>query len=305
MTKQSFNKFDKAKIEKEPLVSILLPSYNHCKYVEQAILSIINQTYQNIELIVIDDGSNDGSHEIIQSLHNKFNFFYRHRPNKGLIGTLNELASLASGKYISLFSSDDLSDKNKIAELVKYMEENPQLAMVYSKIRIIDTNNNILKAVEEPYREGYIFNDLLCAKFFINGIGALIKKDVYKNYSRFDCFIDDLQLWLKISKDHQIGFVNKTLSSYRLHDSHFSSNNLKMQQAELEIISKYKNEKIYPGAIFQWNLRWFNSFASNHKKIALKILKQNLLRTKSFLNLNFYKGLIKLIIPLALLKKLK
>lgn len=281
----------------EPLVSVLLPSYNHANYIEEAIISIANQTYKNIELIIIDDGSTDGSDEIIKKLQEKHTFNYEHQINCGLIKTLDKLIKKANGKYISLFSSDDLYTLNKIEKLVNFLEQNTNYAMVYSKIALIDAHSHVYKTVEEPYKAGKIFEDLLSGNFFINGLGVLIKKEIYEKYTRIESYIDDLQLWLQIAKHHEIGFVNDVLAFYRIHHNHLSSNLFKMQKAEYEIISQYSDEPIYPAALNSWNIRWFGSFAKCHKKYAIQTFLLKILKMRNFFTKEFYKGLIKLILP--------
>ncbi|MCT7568958.1 glycosyltransferase family 2 protein [Aliarcobacter butzleri] len=288
-----------------PLVSILLPSYNHDKYIEEAILSAINQTYKNIELIVIDDGSTDKSDEIIRSLQSKYSFKYIHRKNKGLIKTFEELFSYAHGDYISLFSSDDLYKNNKIEVLVEYLENNKEYDIAYSKISIIDEHSNIIKHIDENYYSGYIFDNLLKGDFFINGLGVLIKTNIYKKYQRTDSYIDDLQLWLKMSKNHRFGFIDEYLSYYRIHNNHLSSNLFKMQKAEYEIISKYSNEPIFDEALRKWNIRWLGSFGKCNKIYTIKHFLFKNIKFKNFFDLNFYKSLLKLLIPCFIFKRIK
>jgi len=128
-----------------PLVSVLLPSYNHEKYIKYSILSVIDQTYQNIELIIIDDGSTDSTHQVIKKLLNTYDFQYKHRENKGLAKTLNELLSMSNGKYIALFSSDDKWDSNKIEEQVSIMEYNDKIELCFTDFYVIDQKGEIQK----------------------------------------------------------------------------------------------------------------------------------------------------------------
>ena len=95
-------------IQAKPLVSIIMSSYNHEKYIETAILSALNQTYKNIELIVVDDGSKDNSASILKQLKEKYNFYLEIRENNGLVKTLNYiLKNLVHGKYVCVLDSDD------------------------------------------------------------------------------------------------------------------------------------------------------------------------------------------------------
>lgn len=289
----------------KPLVSVLLPSFNHDKYIKEAILSVLNQTYENIELIVIDDGSTDNSNEIISNLQKVYNFKYIHRENRGVIKTLEELLSYSKGEYISLFSSDDIYVNNKIEILVDYLENNKEYAVAYSKISIINEDSNFISHVDEDYKTGNIFNELLTGDFFINGLGALIRMDIYKKFHRSDSYIDDLQLWLEISKYYKFVFVNEYLAYYRIHNNHLSSNLFKMQKAEEEIISKYKDETIFKEALRRWNIRWFGSFAKCNKIYALKYFFIKNIKLKNFLDIRFYKALIKFFIPCFIYKRLR
>ena len=116
-------------ISEQPLVSIVIPSYNHERFIRDSIKSVIDQSYQNIELIIIDDGSTDVSVEKIQELiplcEKRFTRFeFRHRPNKGLSATLNEALEWAQGEYFSSLASDDIILKDKIKIQTKFLRQN-------------------------------------------------------------------------------------------------------------------------------------------------------------------------------------
>jgi alpha-1,3-rhamnosyltransferase len=281
-----------------PLVSVLLPSYNHEKYIEKAILSVINQTYKNIELIVIDDGSTDSSPEIISKLQEKYGFFYIKRENKGLIKTHKELISLSNGTYISFFSSDDYYAINKIEKLVNYLEKNINYVMAYSNIILVDSNSKEIVKVNEKCQQGNIFKFLLMGDFFINGLSAIIRTEVYKKYKFLDgSYIDDLDIWLYISSQHEIGYVDEYLAYYRKHDNHMSGNLLKMQESEEIIINQYKNKDCYREAFNEWNLRWFHNTSLCHKKEAFFKYLPRLLKIKNIFKIKLYKAIVRLTIP--------
>ena len=110
-----------------PLVSACIPAYNHEKYVAEAIESVINQDYKNIELIIINDGSKDKTNEVIMSFEEKckerfVRFEYRNRENRGLSATLNEIIEWSQGKYFTGVASDDVMLKNKVSLLVDKLE---------------------------------------------------------------------------------------------------------------------------------------------------------------------------------------
>ncbi len=289
-----------------PLVSILIPLYNHEKYVEFAIKSVMNQTYKNIELIVINDGSTDNSDEIIQSLLQKYKFEYYKQENKGLIFTIEKLRTLAKGKYISLLASDDAFVNDKIEVLVDYLENNPQYSMVYSNMHLINIEDEIIGNIRDGGKEGFIFEYLLCGNFFINSLTTLLKKEIYLKYDYEKGYIEDFQMWLKIAKENQIGFVDKYLSFYRIGNSLSLSSNLqKMQNAEYKIISKYSNEPIFDEALRNWNIRWFGSFARCDKMYAIKEFLPKIIKLGNLFNKKFYKSFFKLFVPCFVFKRKK
>ena len=112
------------------LVSVLVPCFNHAKYIETCILSVINQSYKNIELIVLDDGSTDGSYEIAEQLKLKFDFKLIKQDNRGLAATLNRaIIEFSNGDYVAICASDDYFPINKIEKQVGFMQLNPKYMM--------------------------------------------------------------------------------------------------------------------------------------------------------------------------------
>ena len=135
------------KIEKNPLVSVVIPCFNHENFVQQTIQSVIDQDYKNIELIIIDDGSKDSSVEKIKSLVsvcvNRFDkFYFIHRINKGLCETLNEAIEICSGEYLCCIASDDIILNDKISYQVKYLENNSSSIGVFGGVEVIGGRKN-------------------------------------------------------------------------------------------------------------------------------------------------------------------
>lgn len=288
----------------KPLVSVLIPLYNHENFVEFAIESVMNQTYKNIELIVINDGSTDNSDEKVQDLLKIYNFTYYKQENKGLIFTIEKLRNLAKGKYISLLASDDAFVDNKIEILVNYLENNPKYAMVYSNMYFMNIESQIVSKIKDGGEEGNIFDSLLCGKFFINSLTTLINKEIFMKYSYDKGYIEDFQMWLKIAKDNKIGYVDEYLALYRVGNTlSLSSNISKMQKAEEEIILRYKKEPIFKEALRRWNIRWFGSFAKCNKIYAFKYFFVQTLKFRNLYDIKFYKALIKFFIPCFIYKR--
>lgn len=252
--------------DKLPLVSIIIPSYNHEKYVIDSINSVLNQTYQNIELIVIDDGSKDNSVSIIRDLSKKYGFKFINRENRGLSATLNEGIKISSGKYISILASDDKIIEYKIEKQVQFMEENPDYMASYGN-RIIIYGKIERKDIVNNAKSGWIFHELLTAKISIPALTSIINKSVFNYIGYYDenLWIEDWDMWLRIAEKYQIGYLNEYLAYYRKHDTNISFQLLKMYKAQKEILQKWKSYDKYKEVMEIWKLIWFSYLSKNYK----------------------------------------
>ena len=124
------------------LVNVLIPSYNHGKFISETIESVLNQTFKNFEFIIIDDCSIDNSKEKIEnySKHDKKIKFIAHSENKGPSKTLNEAIKIAKGKFIAFLNSDDVWNKDKLEKQLKILKKNENL-IIWSEGEIIDENS--------------------------------------------------------------------------------------------------------------------------------------------------------------------
>lgn len=227
-----------------PLVTVIVPCYNHEKYVETCLDSIFRQTYKNIEVIVVDDCSSDNSVEVIKKLQQKYDFkFIEHTENWGLTKTLNDaIYNHANGKYIKCIASDDYLTDDCVEVLVSKLEElGDECAMVYglTKTFCIDQNSH------------YIFGKKMGAKFssfhslyYKNVIVApsvLFCRDKFLSVGGFDesLFIEDYYLWLIFASQFRIGFVDKVVTNYFVsNNSNMTSQEDKMLSSLLQILSK-------------------------------------------------------------------
>lgn len=258
-----------------PLVSVIVPSYNHSKYITETIESILSQTYDNIELIVIDDGSQDDSVKIIEELrlHNKFIFI--NRENKGLCETLNEGIELSKGKYIAICASDDIYLKEKIELQVDFLELNSNYALCYGKIISFDNNGNQKFINSKKYKSGKLFLDLIKTNF-VPAVTQMYRKEIFDNIGYFDknLWIEDWDMLLKISYSYEIGFLDEYLAMYRNHGENMSGgkNIKKMYENELKILNKWKDTEAYSKVINSWEEKWFSELSKIDKEEAKKYL---------------------------------
>lgn len=225
----------------DPKVSIIMPVYNGERYVVDAIESALTQAYTNFEVVIIDDGSQDNSAEIIRPYLSDPRVRYIEQGNQGVAAARNAALSIARGEYVGFLDQDDLWSPNKLARQVVYMQAHPECAMVHARQAYIDdTGNPILDYPEDWVRtlEGRCFRDL----FIVNGIAVLtvlMRRDILQRVGGFNPEIprtDDYELWMRIAHDYPIGFMDEVLAHYRVHGGNTSHDHLKMEIAELGAI---------------------------------------------------------------------
>ena len=148
-----------------PLVSVLIPCYNCEKYVEEAVMSIIKQTYSNLEILVIDDGSTDNTKTILQRLAQKDSRirYIKNEENLKLIKTLNKGLDLCNGKYIARMDADDISLLTRIEKQVDFLETHPEIGVVGTYIQIFGVRESVWKM---DTKDKYIRAHLFCNSSF-------------------------------------------------------------------------------------------------------------------------------------------
>ncbi|MFW1972553.1 glycosyltransferase family 2 protein [Acinetobacter bereziniae] len=246
-------------IEK-PLVSIIIPCFNHENFVKDTIESVINQKYDNIELIVIDDGSKDSSVEQIMQMHEKcksrfVRFEFRYRSNKGLSATLNEALEWCKGKYFSTIASDDLMLKDKVDIQVKFMEENDNVVALFGSADYINENNNIKKLSKLPEQE-YTFDDIFLNKCQFYAPTQMMRLDTIKTIGGYDpeILVEDWYMWLKMAENGKVYCMSDKLALYRIHSSNSTKNSKFIYENNLKTLSFYKDYYLYNKAYAK--IRW-------------------------------------------------
>lgn len=238
----------------KPLVSVIIPCYNHEKYVSECIESVINQSYENIELIVINDGSSDGSLNEIQKLAEKCrarfkNFILISRDNKGLSYTLNEGLKHSRGVYLSPIASDDLMLKDKILVQVDYLESNKSCFGVFGGVLINNGGNIISTPVQSKV---YKFEDIYLQNYSLSGPTAMLRLNSVIEIGGYDVnqIIEDWYMWLKLTESGaKLNVIENIVAVYRIHDTNTSKNFEKMLDGRLRVISLYKNRRDYKLAL--------------------------------------------------------
>jgi len=194
-------------------VSIVLPTYNGAKYLRQSIDSCLKQTYKNIELIIVDDGSIDETPQIITSYQDEKIKYIKHDKNKRLPQALNTGFEMASGEYLTWTSDDNYYAEDAIESMVVLLQKNRIIDFVYANYYIINDNSEVVQSISVgPNGNLKEYNCI--------GPCFLYRRKVYETLGGYnpDAFLaEDYEYWIRIFKRFKMGRLNRFIYWHRLH----------------------------------------------------------------------------------------
>jgi glycosyltransferase involved in cell wall biosynthesis len=202
-----------------PLISIVMPTYNQERYLKEAIESILNQTFQDFEFIIIIDNSTDGTDAVLKSFQQKDDRIRIYREEKkGLIPALNKGCYLARGKYIARMDSDDISLPKRLEMQVKYLEAHPEIAVLGTGVRYIDETGKPGKSELNPIDPKIIGLYLYFANCIVHP-SVLMRREMVESlgfYSSAALHAEDYDLWARASQVTKIANLQEVLLHLRM-----------------------------------------------------------------------------------------
>jgi glycosyltransferase involved in cell wall biosynthesis len=200
-----------------PLISVILPVYNAALYIEESIKSILNQTYSNFELIVIDDGATDNSAELIKKFKDDRIRFYS-QSNMGMAKTLNKAIDMANGKFIARQDADDISLPQRFEKQVQFLLASPEVNLLGTSAEIIPVQNNIRRFHKHPVDDAQLKIDLFFDNPFVHS-SVMMRVEALKVVGYYDIekdsLIQDYDLWSRFSRIGKIANLSEPLVEYR------------------------------------------------------------------------------------------
>lgn len=242
-----------------PKVTVILTSYNHAKYLREAIESVLNQTFTDFELIIGDDASTDESWEIIQSYTDPRIYAYKHETTRQ--GIINEL--ILSGKissdYIAIQHSDDIWESQKLEKQVPILDENPQIGAVFTDVYVIGENNEVFDESTHPYQT--VFNQLNRSRyewlnyFFYTGNAlchpsVLIRRVCYENCGVYRYGLGqlgDFDLWVRLCLKYDIHILPEKLIRLRIRENEMNASadrpdaRIRRQFESLQVLDNFRD----------------------------------------------------------------
>lgn len=228
----------------QPLVSVLMTSYNHADYIEQAILSVINQDYKNIQLIVTDDGSTDGSIDLLKKIQKKYNFeLLLSDINLGIQKNLIRGFSYVRGKYVNLIASDEIIASNKVSEQLSFLAKNEADGVLGSHFYLQEGKNCMeadMSEVARLFENGKMLDSL----YVSDTVGPLVQSGLFKAQVFFELMpcrgvykSDDWVILIRMFERYKIEFLNKPFMYYRITGENAHKNYWKTFPMRLEVVS--------------------------------------------------------------------
>jgi glycosyltransferase involved in cell wall biosynthesis len=223
-----------------PLISVIIPAYNAQTTIQKTIESVLNQTFTDFELLVIDDGSQDATLEVVERISDQRLKVFSY-PNAGVSATRNRGLAKATGELITFLDADDLWTPDKLEAQLDALKANPQAAVAYSWTDYIDECDRILYPGAHVTANGDVYTKLLLSDFLENGSNALIRREALIDVGGFDealCGPEDWDLFLRLAAKYQFVAVPRPQILYRLSTNSISFNLARQEAQCLKVLER-------------------------------------------------------------------
>ncbi|WP_020401562.1 glycosyltransferase family 2 protein [Gracilimonas tropica] len=221
-----------------PKISIVTPSYNQVEFLERTIQSVLNQNYPNLEYIIIDGGSTDGSVDIIKKYENQLNFWVS-EPDNGQTEAINKGLSKITGDIWAYLCSDDTYEPNTLNLVAEFFSKNKSNYVLYGDCNFINERD----IVTRKKTTGNFSKNKLKRKNFIYQPSVFLKKEVLEECGLFEedlHYTMDYEYWLRISDKYEFSYMPVPLANYRLHDASKTVDHVvKMKKEDIKVKKEY------------------------------------------------------------------
>lgn len=230
-----------------PFVSVIIPTFNRLDLLKETVASVKNQTYRDFEIIVVDDGSSDGTAEWLDS---QPDLRVLHQTNSGIAASRNNGAAAGRGRWLAFLDHDDLWAPEKLRVQVDFLRHSPEVALVAAR------HVRLGKRFRTTGRPSWTKGDLFVQEYsrsFIHTSSVMIRRDVFEHIHGFPTryrFADEFDVWLKIASAHAIAYVDEPLVFIRLYESNTSHNRVGVRTDTYDILMKHYDPQRIPRRVF-------------------------------------------------------
>ncbi len=222
-----------------PTVSVIIPTYNSAKYVIEAVESVLAQTYQDFEILVIDDGSTDETEQVLRRYKNPVR--YIRQPNGGVAVARNRGIQESRGRYIAFLDADDTWLPHKLEQQINVLQQHPHAHACYSAFTIVDADLNPL-GISRSQRQGSALEDLLTHGNIIGSIcTVLCERSLFDEVGGFDPKLSqcaDWDMWVRLAAHTEFLYLDEPFVTYRQHGTNMSRNAPLLEHDSLQVLTK-------------------------------------------------------------------
>jgi len=223
-----------------PTVNVIIHTYNNERFIAETVESVLNQTYKEYEIVVVDDGSVDGTRDALIPYMQKIRYHYKE--NGGIASAKNAGIGLSQTEFVAFLDHDDLWAPDKLQLQMECFNENSQVGLVYAKYTSFRDGKELRTKPEKGY-SGWIFKELL-SKSFIQTSTVVVKRECLDAVGPYDesfSLGDEYDMFLRIARKFQCSFIDKSLTRYRVHDTNASNNDFLFDNENLGVYKKVYN----------------------------------------------------------------
>ncbi|QFS48210.1 glycosyltransferase [Nostoc sphaeroides] len=269
----------KSTSRKLPKTSVIIPAYNSEKTIKHTIQSVLNQTFTDLELIVINDGSQDSTLEVVTQIQDSRIKVFSY-PNAGGNVSRNRGLHVAVGEFVSFLDADDIWTPDKLNSQLKALQENITAKVAYSWTDYIDENGEFILSGKRINLNGNVYDNLLLNNFLENGSNPLICRKALITLGGFDeslCAAQDWDMWLRLASKFDFICVPSVQILYRISANSVSSNLVRQEKSCLQVLERaYKQRSSIQDAPARSTLKhnWNISIANLYKYLTCKALQK-------------------------------
>lgn len=232
-------------------VSVITPTYNRGQALIHTLESVLQQTFTDLELIVVDDASTDDTYQVATSLSDARLRVIRHRHNKGVSGAMNTGIAAAQGEFIAILEHDDWWHPDKLAHQLPLFD-NPKVGLVYCGVKFVDAEDSI-RRIAIPFKRGDIYQDLLFKSYITTSSSVVVRRECFEKVGGFDEQLQgpqDYDMWIRIARHYQLDFVETPLVHFAAY-AHVRLNSPKRLIPMYERLEKHFEAYDYPSALLR------------------------------------------------------
>ena len=223
-----------------PKVSVVIPAYNAMPFLSKTLDSVLGQTFSDFEVLVINDGSTDGTGAWVSALADR-RVTLINQENQGCAIARNTGVFVSNGDYIAFLDADDIWESTKLEKQVRILETRPNVGLVNTWISHIDGEGVSLEKLGTPDSEGYVWESVIEENPIMCGSTPMVRRECFESVGLFDQSLrsaEDWDMWIRIAKKYEFAVVKEPLVRYRIH-ANSKSHNLQLHlKSRLQVIEK-------------------------------------------------------------------